>query len=317
MFQHPKSRFVLAFLGVTALAGCSSDGWLTRNVVGGARATADLLHRATGGQVLEERPPLEAPDPGAAPYPNIGAFPPIPPRGGADTRGRQVRTLEEQRAEARAFDERLRAIDPALDPSARPPEPPAFAAIAGAPAPVPPQTVPQAAPQPAPAPLVPPAVAPAPQPASLAAPQPSPQIAVVPVVPASPLRAPISPAPVVVPPSPPAVQPAPPARVASPSPRTAASAAYIVGQVAFVDGTVQLTPESKRDLRAAVIAAQGRNGTVRVTPLATPSLTPQDQTLTARRMAAIAIELEELGLERARFAVEQGWLRSARVAVEY
>ena len=85
----------------------------------------------------------------------------------------------------------------------------------------------------------------------------------------------------------------------------------------LAEGTAQLTPESKRDLRAAVIEAQARNGSVRVTPLATQSLTPQDQTLTTRRMAAIAIELEALGLDRARFAVEQGWLRAARVAVEY
>jgi hypothetical protein len=56
---------------------------------------------------------------------------------------------------------------------------------------------------------------------------------------------------------------------------------------------------------------------VRVTPVPTQALSPQDQSLTARRMAAIAIELEALGLDRGRVVVEQGWLRSARVAVEY
>lgn len=309
MLQHPESRFVLVFLGVTALAGCGSDGFVSRNVIGGARSTADALDRMTGGNVPEERPPLEAPDPGNAPYPNIGAFPPVPPRGGAEARAGQVRTLEQQRADARAFDARLRAIDPALDPSARPPEPPAIAALAGAPVPVP-----QATPAPASAPVPAPRIQPAPP---AVAPAPAPQVAAVPVAPVPQFRAPMIPAPVVVPPAPPAVQPAPPARVASPSPRAAASAAYIVGQVAFAEGTAQLTPESKRDLRAAVIAAQGRNGTVRVTPLASTALTPQDQSLTTRRMAAIAIELEELGLERGRFAVEQGWLRAARVAVEY
>jgi hypothetical protein len=309
MLQHSRSRFVLAFLGVTFLAGCGSDGFVTRNVVGGARASADALDRVTGGNVPESRPPLDAPDPGDAPAPNLGAFPPVPPRGGAETRAGQVRTLEQQRAAAREFDARLRAIDPALDPSARPPEPPAIAAMAGASAPMP-----APAAQPAPAPRVQPAP---PVAAAPVMPAPAPQIAAVPMAPASELRAPMVPAPVVVPPAPAAVQPAPPARVAAPSPRSAASAAYIVGQVAFVDGTVQLTPESKRDLRAAVIAAQGRNGTVRVSPVPSPALTPQDQSLTARRMAAIAIELEALGLERGRYAVEQGWLRAARVAVEY
>lgn len=295
MLQYPESRFVLAFLGVTFLAGCASDGFVTRNVVGAGRAAADGVDRLAGGTPPEERPPLEAPDPGATPPPNLGTFPPVPPRGGAEIRAGQVRTLEQQRDAARQFDERLRAIDPALDPSARPPEPPSFAPVTGAPAPAPqiqPAPVPQA--------------------------QPAPQIAAaMPAAPAPQLRAPMAPAPVVVPQAPAAVQPVPPARVAATSARAAASAAYVVGDVVFVDGTVQLTPESKRDLRAAVIAANARNGTVRVTPVAGQALTPQDQTLTARRMAAIAIELEALGLERARAIVEQGWLRAARVAVEY
>jgi hypothetical protein len=296
MLQYPKSRFVLAFLGVTFLAGCASDGFVTRNVVGAGRSAADGIDRLAGGAPPEERPPLEAPDPGAALAPNLGTFPPVPPRGGAEIRAGQVRTLEQQRDAARQFDERLRAIDPALDPSARPPEPPSFAPVTGAPAPVPAPQV-----QPVPVPQV----------------QPAPQIAAAPVAPAPQLRAPMAPAPVVVPQAPAAVQPALPARVAAPSSRAAASAAYVVGDVVFVDGTVQLTPESKRDLRAAVIAANARNGTVRVTPVASQALTPQDQTLTTRRMAAIAMELEALGLERARAIVEQGWLRAARVAVEY
>jgi hypothetical protein len=299
MLQHPKIPFVLGVLGVTFLAGCGSDGFVTRNVVGGARTAADAIDRATGGTVPAERLPLEAPDPGNAPYPNLGAFPPLPPRGGADVRAGQVRTLEEQRAAARAFDERLRVIDPVLDPSARPPEPPAIAAAVGAPAPAP----------------VPQAVAPAVRLVQ----QPAPQVAAAPVTPAPQvqLRAPVAPAPVVVPPSPPPAQPRPPAQAAAPAPRGAAAASYIVGQVAFVEGTAQMTPDSVRDLRAAVIAANARGGTVRVTPTTGQALSPQDQVLTARRMAAIAIQLEALGLERARIAVEQGWLRAARVAVEY
>ncbi|MFM7346963.1 MAG: hypothetical protein ACKO1J_16530 [Tagaea sp.] len=301
---------MLAFLGVALLAGCASDGFVTRNVVGVARATADALDRVTGGNVPEERPPLEAPDPGAAPYPNLGAFPSVPPRGGADVRAGQVRTLEQQREAAREFDARLRAIDPALDPSARPPEPPAIAALAGAPASSPPAPVSAAPRMPAPPPVQA-------QPAPQASPQVVPQVALAPVAPATQLRAPVAPAPVVVPPSPPAVQPAPPAPVVAAAPRARANAAEIVGQIAFAEGTALLTPESKRDLRLAVIAANARNGSVRVTPVPTPALSPQDQSLTARRMAAIAIELEALGLDRARIAVEQGWLRAARVAVEY
>lgn len=308
------------------IGACGSDGFVTRNVVGGARATADAVDRLIGGTVAEDRAPLEAPDPGNAPYPHIGGFPPVPPRGGADVRAGQVRTLEEQRAAARAFDERLRAIDPVLDPSARPPEPPALAAMAGAPAPAP---TPAPAPAPSPAPAMTPApmpvATPAPMPARAPAPAPipattsAPLVAAAPVAQAAPqLRPPLAPAPVVVPPAPaPVPQAAPPLRAPVSAARGPAAAAYVVGQVAFVDGTAQLTVDSRRDLRAAVIAAQSRNGTVRVSPVPTPALSPQDQSLTSRRMAAIAIELEELGLERGRYTVDQGWLRAARVAVEY
>jgi hypothetical protein len=109
----------------------------------------------------------------------------------------------------------------------------------------------------------------------------------------------------------------PPQIAAAPSVRGVPSTGAIVGAVDFVEGTVQLTPQAKNDLRAAVIAAQSRNGIVRVTPAANVSLSPVDQSLTSRRMAAISIELETLGLDRSRIVVDQGWLRAGRISVEY
>jgi hypothetical protein len=132
----------------------------------------------------------------------------------------------------------------------------------------------------------------------------------------------VTPAPVVVPPQVAPAQVTPPQIAAAPSARGVASTGApslgaIVGSVDFVEGTVQLTPQAKNDLRAAVIAAQSSNGIVRVTPAANVSLSPVDQSLTSRRMAAIAIELETLGLDRSRIVVDQGWLRAARISVEY
>lgn len=289
-------------LGVTFLAGCGSDQVVTRNVAAAGRAVGDGIASVTGTPVPERREALDAPDPGNTPYPNLGAFPVRPPRGGQEARAAEIRTLEQQRDAALEFDAKLRAIDPVLDPGARPPEPPAIAAAVAAPA------APVSAPAPAPVPIVVPP-APTPAPASVATPAPQ---AVAPV-----LRPSVAPAPVVVPPQ---VAPAPvtpPQIAAAPAARANPSIGAIVGSVDFVEGTVQLTAQAKNDLRAAVIAAQSRNGIVRVTPAANQSLSPIDQSLTSRRMAAIAIELETLGLDRSRIVVDQGWLRAGRISVEY
>jgi hypothetical protein len=300
MFQSPKTRFASILLGVTFLAGCGSDQVVTRNVVAAGRAVGDGIASVTGSPVPERRDAIDAPDPGNTPYPNLGTFPVRPPRGGQDARAAEIRTLEQQRDAALEFDAKLRAIDPVLDPGARPPEPPAIAAAVEAPA------TQVAAPTPAPVPVV---VPPAPAPAPVATPAPQ---AAAPV-----LRPNVAPAPVVVPPQVAPAQVTPPQIAAAPSARALPSTGAIVGNVDFVEGTVQLTPQAKSDLRAAVIAAQSRNGIVRVTPASNVSLSPIDQSLTSRRMAAIAIELETLGLDRSRIMVDQGWLRAGRISVEY
>jgi hypothetical protein len=297
MLQSPKTRFASILLGVTFLAGCGSDQVVTRNVVAAGRAVGDGIASVTGTPVPERREAIDAPDPGNTPYPNLGAFPVRPPRGGQEARAAEMRTLEQQRDAALEFDAKLRAIDPVLDPGARPPEPPAIAAAVEAPAATP-------APVAAPVPVV---VPPAPAPVAMPVPQ-----AVAPV-----LRPNVTAAPVVVPPAVAPAQVTPPQIAAAPSARALPSTGAIVGNVDFLEGTVQLTPQAKNDLRAAVIAAQARNGIVRVTPAANVSLSPIDQSLTSRRMAAIAIELETLGLDRSRIMVDQGWLRAGRISVEY
>lgn len=300
MFQSPKTRFASILLGVTFLAGCGSDQVVTRNVVAAGRAVGDGIASVTGSPVPERREAVDAPDPGSTPYPNLGAFPVRPPRGGQAARAAEIRTLEQQRDAALEFDAKLRAIDPVLDPGARPPEPPAIAAAVEAP------TAPTTTPTIAPVPVVVP-----PAPAPVVAPTPAPQIA------APALRPNVAPAPVVVPPPVAPAQVTPPQIAAAPSTRGVPSTGAIVGAVEFVEGTVQLTSQAKYDLRAAVIAAQSRNGIVRVTPAANVSLSPIDQSLTSRRMAAISIELETLGLDRSRIMVDQGWLRAGRISVEY
>jgi len=300
MFQSPKTRFVSILLGVTFLAGCGSDQVVTRNVVAAGRAVGDGIASVTGSPVPERREAVDAPDPGSTPYPNLGAFPVRPPRGGQAARAAEIRILEQQRDAALEFDAKLRAIDPVLDPGARPPEPPAIAAAVEAP------TAPTTTPTIASVPVVVP-----PAPAPVVAPTPAPQVA------APALRPNVAPAPVVVPPPVAPAQVTPPQIAAAPSARAIPSTGAIVGAVDFVEGTVQLTAQAKNDLRAAVIAAQSRNGIVRVTPASNVSLSPIDQSLTSRRMAAIAIELETLGLDRSRIVVDQGWLRAARISVEY
>jgi hypothetical protein len=280
MLQSLKTRFASILLGVTFLAGCGSDQVVTRNVVAAGRAVGDGIASVTGSPVPERRDAVDAPDPGNTPYPNLGTFPVRPPRGGQEARAAEMRTLEQQRDAALEFDAKLRAIDPVLDPGARPPEPPAIAASVAAPA------TQVAAPTPAPVPVVvPPTVTPAP----VATPVPQ---AVAPV-----LRPNVTPAPVVVPPPAVPATVTPPQIAAAPSVRGVPSTGAIVG--------------------AVVIAAQSRNGIVRVTPASNVSLSPVDQSLTSRRMAAIAIELETLGLDRSRIVVDQGWLRAARISVEY
>jgi len=298
MLQSPKTRFASILLGVTFLAGCGSDQVVTRNVVAAGRAVGDGIASVTGTPVPERREAVDAPDPGNTPYPNLGTFPVRPPRGGQDARAAEVRTLEQQRDAALEFDAKLRAIDPVLDPGARPPEPPAIAAAVEAPA------TPVSTPSPAPVPVVVP-------------PAPAPVVAPVPQVAAPALRPNVAPAPVVVPPPVAPAQVTPPQIAAAPSARALPSTGAIVGAVDFLEGTVQLTSQAKNDLRAAVIAAQSRNGIVRVTPATNVTLSPVDQSLTPRRMAAIAIELEMLGLDRSRIMVDQGWLRAGRISVEY
>lgn len=263
MLQFLKMRIALIGLIFLALAACSESG---------RRDARD-----------------DAADPGDRPYPNLGAFPPVPARVPAAKRESEFQKLAGDRDAARAFDARLRAIDPVLDPAARPPEPPT---LAGTPppmaAPVQPETprlVPQSPPQAAIAAL--PAYVPPPLPAT-----PAPVRAAAPVVrPAS--------APVPV------------------SQGVGARNAWIIGDIDFVDGSALLSRAARGTLREAVVAAQERGGRVRITPSVGPTLSPPEQALSPRRAAAASGELEALGLERARILMDPGALRSARVAVEF
>jgi hypothetical protein len=274
MLQFLKMRTGLIGLAFLALAACSESAPATK---------------------------ADAADPGSAPYPNLGAFPAVPVRPAAKTREAEEKRLVEQREAAKAFDARLRAIDPILDPTARPPEP---ANVAGLPAPSAPAA---ASPTPQPAPAQPsPAFALAPVPA----PAPAPALAVVqPVVPPS----------IATTRQAPTLQRAPTA-VPAPAPIAAGTPArnsWIVGDIVFSEGSAILSAESRRTLRDAVIAAQERGGRVRITPGPGPALSPPEQALVARRAAAAGGELEALGLDRARIQVDPGALRAARVAVEF
>jgi outer membrane protein OmpA-like peptidoglycan-associated protein len=228
----------------------------------------------------------------------------VPVRVPAATREAEQRQLVSQRDAARAFDARLREIDPVLDPAARPPEPPDLAGqprTGQAPVPVP---VPVAT-------AAPPAIRPE-------APR---------VVPATPPAAVVDVPAYVPPPTMPA--PPPPVRAAAPVVRPApppavpvaqgvgARNAWIIGDIDFADGSALLSREARGTLREAVVAAQERGGRVRITPSAGRTLSPPEQALSPRRAAAAAGELEALGLERARILMDPGALRSARVAVEF
>ncbi|MBI3506738.1 MAG: hypothetical protein HY059_18020 [Proteobacteria bacterium] len=239
-----------------------------------------------------DKPRIDAADPGTRPYPNLGAFPAVPARVPASKIEAEQKALADQRDAARAFDARLRAIDPILDPAARPPEAPNLSTV-GTAAPVPvPASPPVAAPV-----AAPPVATPAPAPAAIPVVQPAP-------VPAAPIR--------------PARQAsAPPQKPAAIASGTAARNAWIVGDIDFADGSALLSREARRTLREAVVAAQDRGGRVRVTPSAGPGLSPPEQALSPRRAAAAGGELEALGLDRARILIDPGAMRSARVAVEF
>jgi outer membrane protein OmpA-like peptidoglycan-associated protein len=272
MLQFLKMRIPLIGLGFLILAGCSESA--------------------------SDKARIDAADPGTRPYPNLGAFPPVPARVSASKVEAEQKALLGQREAARDFDARLRAIDPVLDPAARPPEPPN---LSGSAAPIP---DPSPAPVSAPAPV---AAAPAVVAAVPVAPAPAPVPAVV---------API-PAPAPVPANRPALRPVPPP---APAPVVAAALArnaWIVGDIDFVAGSTLLLPEARRTLRDAVIAAQERGGRVRVIPAAGQTLSPPEQALSPRRAAAASGELEALGLDRARIVIDAGVLKAARVAVEF
>ncbi len=273
MLQFLKMRIALIGLVFLALAACSESG----------------------------RPDArdDAADPGDRPYPNLGTFPPVPAPVSAAKRESEQQRLVSQRDAARAFDARLRAIDPVLDPTARPPEAPDLAGQGRA----------GQAPVPAPVPAVaPPVQAEAPRvvaatpPAAVA----NPPAYVPPPMPATP-------APVRM--TPPVVRPQ---QAAVPVAQgVGARSGWIIGDIDFADGSALLTREARGTLREAVVAAQERGGRVRITPSAGPTLSPPEQALSPRRAAAASGELEALGLDRARILLDPGALRSARVAVEF
>lgn len=271
MLQFLKMRITLIGLAFLALSACSESG-----------------QPDAGG---------DAADPGNRPYPNLGTFPPAPAPVSAAKRESEQQRLVSQRDAARAFDARLRAIDPVLDPAARPPEAPDLAGQGRAgqlPAPVPTPAPPVQAEAPR---VV--AAAPAAAAASLPAYVPPPM--------------PATPAPVRVPP--PVVRPQ---QAAVPVAQgIGARSGWIIGDIDFVDGSALLTREARGTLREAVVAAHERGGRVRITPSAGPTLSPPEQALSPRRAAAASGELEALGLDRARILLDPGALRSARVAVEF
>lgn len=267
MLQFLKMRIALIGLVFLALAACSESG------------QPDARD--------------DAADPGNRPYPNLGTFPPVPARVSAASRESEQQQLVSQRDAARAFDARLREIDPVLDPTARPPEPPDVAGQGRT------VQVPVQAPVPAETPRVVPAS------------QPPAAVAVLP--PYVPPPMPATPAPVRA--APPVVRPSPAAAPVAQG--VGARSAWIIGDIDFVDGSALLSREARGTLREAVVAALERGGRVRITPSAGPTLSPPEQALSPRRAAAASGELEALGLDRARILLDPGALRSARVAVEF
>jgi len=90
-----------------------------------------------------------------------------------------------------------------------------------------------------------------------------------------------------------------------------------VGEVAFAEGSPLLTADARRTLRAAVVAANEQGGAVRISPIAGSLAGPQDGALAARRIAAVAGELESLGLSRENIRIDAGNFRNARIVVEF
>ncbi|MCA3264053.1 MAG: hypothetical protein ING44_19075 [Telmatospirillum sp.] len=294
-----KSRISLIGFCFLALGGCTEQGpdravW---------QATKDAAN-AVGSVFVDDKPKpasVDAPDPGDTPYPNLAVVPRRPARPDAQTLQSEQAALVGQRQASQNFDTQLRAIDPVLNPTSRPPEPPAIAA-ALAPVGAPPVGPASAPPTPvASAPIaVPPVAASAPQAASL--PPFVPPVLAPATVPAA--------APV---PTPAVPRPAAPPAAARATPNTA----WLVGEVTFADGSPLLSADARATLRAAVVAANEQGGAVRVSPVAGGLAGPNDAALAPRRMAAVAGELESLGLDRDKIRIDAGSFRNARVAVEF
>jgi hypothetical protein len=286
-----KSLNALVGISFLALGACTEQG-PDRALWQGAKDAAQAV-----GDVFTTTPmpaTVDAPDPGDTPYPNLGATQRRPTRPDPQSLASEQAALVAQREAAQRFDAQVRAIDPVLDPASRPPEPAAIAAVVTAPTPVatPVQAVPIVAPQAAP--IV----------ASVSPTQTPPTQTPPPFVP-----------PALLPTTVPTLRQVP---TASPTPvRAAAGTAWLIGEIGFADGSPLLTPDARRVLRQAVAAAQERGGSVRVTPMALGALSPQDQVLGPRRMAAAAGELESLGLDRSKVLIDPGTYRQARVTVEF
>jgi hypothetical protein len=313
-----KSRISLVGFVFLALGGCTEQG-PDRAVWQAAKDAAS----AVGNFFGDDKPKpaaVDAPDPGDTPFPNLAVVPRRPARPDAQVLQTEQAQLADQRQAAQNFDSQLRAIDPVLNPASRPPEPPPVAAalapsgatpIAAAPAlPAPVASMPVPAPAPYPLPVPPaPAVA-APPPSQVQAPPAAAQAAPLP-----PFVPPVL-APVTVPAPVPENRP-PAARPVAPAARPAPSTLWLVGEVSFADGSTLLNADSRRTLRAAVVAANEQGRSVRITPIVEGLAGPQDGALAPRRMAALVGELEALGLQRSRVRIEAGGFRRASIAVEF
>ncbi len=291
-----KSRISLVGFVFLALGGCTEQG-PDRAVWQAAKDAAS----AVGNFFGDDKPKpaaVDAPDPGDTPFPNLAVVPRRPARPDAQVLQTEQAQLADQRQAAQNFDSQLRAIDPVLNPASRPPEPPPVASM----------PVPAPAPYPLPVPPAP-AVA-APPPSQVQAPPAAAQAAPLPPF-APPVLVPVTvPAPV------PENRP-PAARPVAPAARPAPSTLWLVGEVSFADGSTLLNSDSRRTLRAAVVAANEQGRSVRITPIAEGLAGPQDGALAPRRMAALVGELEALGLQRSRVRIEAGGFRRASIAVEF
>jgi hypothetical protein len=319
-----KLRISLIGFCFLALGGCSEQG--PDQVVW--QAAKDAAN-AVGNVFVDDKPKpaaVDAPDPGDTPYPNLAVVPRRPARPDAQMLESEQAALVGQRQASQNFDAQLRAIDPILNPTSRPPEPPTIAAalapvgaapverapVASTPISAPPISAPPVA---APPIAAPPISAPAVANPVIAVPAiaaPAPQTAALP-----PFVPPVL-APAIVPTAVPATAPAAPRPVTpAAAARTTPNTAWLVGEVAFADGSTLLTAEVRRTLRTAVMAANEQGGAVRITPIAGNLAGPQDGALSPRRMAAVAGELESLGLSRDKIRIDVGSFRNARVAIEF